>query len=160
MILNLESLKAEISKIRKENSKIKVVTTNGAFDIIHAAHVKTSEEAKKLGDILIVFLNSDSSIKKYKGEKRPIIHERERAEIISSLKSVDYVCIFLEDTPLKALSEIKPDIHVKGGTFIQEKIDEEKKLIESWNGIFKTLPVVEGYSTTNIIDKILEMYRE
>lgn len=160
MILDLNSLKTELEKLRRERPEIKIVTTNGAFDILHVAHVKTLEESKKLGDVLIVLLNSDSSIKTYKGKKRPIIPERERAELLSALKPVDYVCIFSEDRPLNLLAQIKPDFHVKGGSFMQDRVEEEKKFLATWGGKFLSLPRIDGLSTTNIIEKILDNYKQ
>ena len=100
MIADLNSLKKEIDRLRKENPRIKIVTTNGSFDIFHSGHIQTLEKAKSFGDVLIVLLNSDESIKKFKGKKRPIVPERERAELLSSLRPVDYVLIFNEDKPL------------------------------------------------------------
>jgi D-glycero-beta-D-manno-heptose 1-phosphate adenylyltransferase len=145
----------EISEnLRKQNKKI--VTTNGSFDILHYAHVNLLEKAKQEGDILIVLINSDSSIRKFKGENRPIIPEHERAIMLSALQSVDYIVIFNEDKPLNLLKIIKPNTHVKGGTFIESRIKEEKELLESWGGKFKNLELEEGFSTTNIINKILE----
>ena len=149
-------LKQIVESLKKQHKKI--ITTNGTFDILHVAHLRLLKKAKSLGDILIVLINSDSSVKRFKGDKRPIIPERERAEALSCLDSVDFVTIFSEDTPLDTLKVIKPDIHVKGGSFIPEKIKEEKELLESWNGKFKSFDLEQGYSTTNIIQKILDTY--
>ena len=152
--------KEEIEKIANELRTHKIlVTTNGSFDILHAAHINLLEKAKKEGDILIVLLNSDESIKRFKGEKRPIVNEKERAEMLSAIQFVDFVVIFNEDTPLELLKKIKPNKHIKGGTFLEERIKEEKEIIESWQGEFKTFPIEEGYSTTSIIEKILEKYK-
>jgi D-beta-D-heptose 7-phosphate kinase/D-beta-D-heptose 1-phosphate adenosyltransferase len=150
----------EIEKIAnelREKSKI-IVTTNGSFDILHYAHVNLLEKAKKEGDVLIVLLNSDSSIKKNKGEDRPIIPEKERAAMLAALTCTDYIVIFSEDTPLEILRRIKPHKHVKGGSFIPERIEEEQNLLSAWGGQFKNFELEEGFSTTNIIDKILEKY--
>jgi len=148
----------EIGKIARELRKKEkiIVTTNGSFDILHYAHINLLEKAKNEGDALIVLLNSDSSVKKFKGEDRPIIPEQERARMLAALQCVDYVVIFNEDKPLKLLEIIKPHKHMKGGTFIEERIKEEKELLESWGGEFKNLEIEEGFSTTNIINKILE----
>ena len=150
----------EIEKIAnelREKSKI-IVTTNGSFDILHYAHVNLLEKAKKEGDVLIVLLNSDSSIKKNKGEDRPIIPEKERAAMLAALTCTDYIVIFSEDTPLEILRRIKHHKHVKGGSFIPERIEEEQNLLSAWGGQFKNFELEEGFSTTNIIDKILEKY--
>lgn len=156
-IKSLKELKEIVKDLKKHNKKI--VTTNGTFDILHIAHLRFLEKAKSLGDVLIVLLNSDSSVKKNKGDKRPIIPENERAEHLSYLYPVDYVIIFNEDTPLSLLKELKPDIHVKGGSFLEERIKAEKDLLESWNGQFKTFELEGDYSTTNIIEEILKKYK-
>ena len=115
-IKTIEEILEICSKLKSEGKKI--VTTNGSFDVLHAAHVRILEKAKQEGDILIVLLNSDSSIKKLKGPNRPIINEKERAYMIASLECVDYALIFNEDNPLEILRQIKPHKHVKGGTFV------------------------------------------
>lgn len=135
-----------------------VVTTNGSFDILHYAHANLLEKAKNEGDILIVLLNSDSSIKRNKGDLRPIIPETERALMLASLYSVDYVVIFEEDDPLSLLKKIKPQIHVKGGSFIQERIMQEQEILKEWNGKFKNFELEDGFSTSNIINTILERH--
>lgn len=149
---------SEIEKIARELRKKEkiIVTTNGSFDILHYAHINLLEKAKNEGDALIVLLNSDSSIKRFKGESRPIISEQERARMLAALQCVDYVVIFNEDKPLRLLEIIKPHKHMKGGTFIEERIKEEKELLESWGGEFKNFELEDGFSTTNIINKILE----
>lgn len=153
-IKNLRELKEIVKNLKKENKSI--VTTNGVFDILHISHVHILQKAKDFGDILIVLLNSDASVKKNKGPLRPIIPEKERAEMLAALNCVDYVILFEEDKPLNILKELKPNIHAKGGTFLQERIKEEKELLESWGGEFKTFELEEGYSTTNIIEKIIK----
>lgn len=132
----------------------KIVTFNGCFDILHVAHIRCLQEAKKKGDVLIVLLNSDSSIKRLKGESRPIIPQEQRKEMLLALKCVDGVIIFYDDTPLKVLEIIRPDVHVKGGTCVEEKVKYEKELVESYGGELYILPKEEGFSTTNIINKI------
>jgi D-beta-D-heptose 7-phosphate kinase/D-beta-D-heptose 1-phosphate adenosyltransferase len=155
-IKSLWEIKDIAAKAREANKII--VTTNGSFDILHYAHVNLLEKAKAEGDILIVLLNSDNSIKRNKGNDRPIINQEERARMISALECVDYVLIFEEDTPLNVLKSIKPNIHVKGGSFIAERIEEEQKLLDEWRGKFKNFELEEGFSTTNIINKIIEKY--
>ena len=149
---------SEIEKIAEElrNEGRTIVTTNGSFDILHYAHVNLLEKAKNEGSILIVLLNSDESIKRFKGDSRPIIPEQERARMLSALECVNYIIIFNEDKPLDILRVIKPHVHVKGGSFIEERIREEKELLESWGGKFKNFEIEEGFSTTNIINKVLE----
>jgi len=153
-----EELKRIVDSLKSQGKT--VVTTNGVFDILHVGHLRILKKARELGDALIVLLNSDSSVKQFKGDKRPIHPEQERAEILSHLNSVDYITLFSEDTPLNLLKFLQPDIHTKGGTFISERIKEEKELLESWGGQFKTLELEEGYSSTNVIQKVLEVYSD
>jgi len=148
-----------ISELIREQGKI-IVTTNGSFDILHAAHIRLFERAKKEGDCLIVLLNNDASIKRNKGENRPIVREDERAYVLAALQNINYVVIFDEDKPLEILKKIKPHLHAKGGSFIDERIAEEKELISGWGGQYKTFPLEEGFSTTNIINDILNKYGE
>jgi len=149
----------EIARDLKRQGKI-VVTTNGSFDLLHSAHINLLEKAKQEGDVLIFLVNSDSSIKRAKGDKRPVIPENERMRMLAGLEAVDYVVLFNEDTPLKLLELIKPNKHIKGGSFIQNRISEEKSLIERYGGEHKTLSLEEGFSTTNIIERILEVYKK
>jgi D-beta-D-heptose 7-phosphate kinase/D-beta-D-heptose 1-phosphate adenosyltransferase len=157
-IKTLKELKQIIKKHKDEGKKI--CTTSGCFDLLHIGHVYVLESARNLADVLIILLNSDSSVKRLKGKNRPIVPEKERAEMLSALECVDYVVVFEDDTPLKIIEEIKPDLHVKGGVFDLEKIKEERALIESFGGKLITLPMVEGYSTTKIIDNVLKAHRD
>ncbi len=125
------------------------------FDIIHAGHVRYLQQARELGDALIVCLNSDASVQRLKGPTRPLNHQDDRAEVLSALCSVDYVVIFEEDTPVDTLAKIKPDIHVKGGDYSEETLPETK-VIKDGGGKVRFIPFVEGRSTTNIINKIAE----
>ena len=152
MIFSLEGLGKVVEDLRKKGKKI--VSTNGCFDLIHIGHVRYLKQAKELGDVLIVALNSDSSVRKLKGENRPVVKEDERAEILDSLVAVDYVVIFGQDNPLDVLKVIKPDVHVKGGTFIEERVKEEKELVESFGGRMEILEEVRGKSSTKIMEKI------
>jgi len=129
------------------------VTVNGCFDVLHVAHVRLLQKAKAQGDWLIVLLNSDSSIKRLKGKSRPINKEQDRKEMLLALRFVDEVVIFYEDTPLKALELIMPDVHVKGGKFDVKKTKAEKDLVESWSGEVVFFPRVKGYSSTKVIKK-------
>ncbi len=138
------------------DSKV-IVFTNGCFDILHAGHVSYLEEAKSLGDILIVGLNSDDSVRRIKGDKRPIIPQEERAYILSRLKPVDYVVIFEEDTPENLIKKIKPHILVKGGDWTPDKI-VGKEFVESYGGKVVTIPFSFNTSTTAIIERIREMF--
>lgn len=131
----------------------KIVFTNGCFDIIHPAHVRLLNLAKAEGDILIVGINSDNSVRKLKGIRRPIIPEKERAEILSAMDSVDAVIIFEDDTPLSILLLIKPDVLVKGGDWEKRGI-VGKKEVQSWGGKVLVFPTISGYSTTVFIKKM------
>ncbi len=149
-----KSLEAVKALVRKEGrGEKKIVTTNGCFDILHAGHVKSLTAAKALGDILIVGVNSNASVRALKGRQRPIVPEHDRAKILAALKPVDAVFIFREKDPKKWLAKIKPDIHVKGG---DRKMSEiiEKDVVERYGGRIVLLPPIRGRSTTNIIKKI------
>ncbi|HJX50368.1 MAG TPA: adenylyltransferase/cytidyltransferase family protein [Candidatus Nanoarchaeia archaeon] len=146
---------AEIIKEEKKKGK-KIIFTNGCFDILHKGHRYILTEAAKYGDIFIVALNSDKSVKKFKGDDRPKNKELDRAYVVSGFKGVDYVIIFNEDKPLELLRRLKPDINVKGGAAIPERVEEEKQIMGSYGGKIINLPLVEGYSTTKMIDEIRE----
>ena len=135
----------------------KIVFTNGCFDLLHAGHVKYLQKARLLGDLLVLGLNSDASVRRLKGEKRPLIGEDERAQILSALDCVDYVIIFEEDTPIKLISAVKPDILAKGGDYAPDAV-VGKELVESYGGKLELVSFVDGKSTTNIIEKVLERY--
>ena len=144
--------------IAQEKDKEKtIVTTNGCFDLIHVGHLRYLQAAKKLGDLLVVGINSDSSVRKLKGEKRPLIPENERAEMLSGLNCVDYVVIFPELEPISLLSELKPDIHVKGGDYTIEQVIERKVVEENGGKVIVGLNIA-GKSTTNIIQTILDRF--
>ena len=146
--------RADIGKIMeklREGGK-KVVTTNGCFDILHAGHVEYLETARGFGDMLIVCLNTDDSVKRFKGKERPINTERNRAIVLAGLQSVDFVVSFDEDDPRAILSEIKPDIHVKGGDYEADKLPETK-VVQEGGGEVRIVPLVRGFSTTALIEK-------
>lgn len=137
----------------------RIVFTNGCFDLIHVGHVRYLEKAKSLGDILIVGVNSDHSVKTLKGPKRPIIPEEERAEILSGLWCVDYITLFDEPTPLELIAQIQPHILVKGGDWTKETTIG-KEIVEASGGEVIILPFVEGHSTSDLINTILSRYGE
>jgi len=145
----------ELNTFLIENKGKKIVFTNGCFDILHKGHVTYLSEAKKLGDLLIVGLNSDASVKRLKGNERPINNEDDRKFVLSQLKSVDFVEIFNEDTPLSLIMKIMPRILVKGGDWKIDQIVGGKEVIENGGDVF-SLNFVDGYSTTSIINKIQE----
>jgi D-beta-D-heptose 7-phosphate kinase/D-beta-D-heptose 1-phosphate adenosyltransferase len=150
-----DELKKEVDRLHGEGKKI--VFTNGCFDILHAGHVRYLTQAREAGDVLVVALNSDSSVRKIKGEKRPIVPQNERAEVISSLKSVDYVTFFNEDTPLALIEYLRPDLLVKGADWREEEIAGRDQVL-SWGGKIVLIPFVEGASTTSIIKKVVASY--
>ncbi len=154
-IKNLDTLTAIITA-EKGRGKT-VVFTNGCFDLLHAGHVKYLQKARKLGDLLIMGLNSDASVRRLKGDKRPLIGEEERAHILAALDCIDYVVLFDQDTPLELITALKPNILVKGGDYTPEGV-VGKDVVESYGGRVELISFVDGKSTTNIIDKILERY--
>lgn len=135
-----------------------IVFTNGCFDLLHVGHVKYLQAARRLGDRLVLGLNSDASIRRLKGPKRPLIGEEERAHILAALDCIDYVVIFDEDTPLELIAALRPDILVKGADYTPEGV-VGKDLVESWGGRVELIEFVDGKSTTNIIDRILQAYQ-
>lgn len=157
VLTSLNDLK-DIRKELKQKNK-KVVFTNGCFDVLHAGHVDYLAKAKKCGDVLIVGLNSDSSVKEIKGKRRPIVTELERAFILRNLKSVDYVVLFSDPTPIALISEIIPDVLVKGADWSIEKI-VGRDIVEQNGGSVQTIEFITQQSTTNIIEKVLAIYNE
>ncbi|MDD3049847.1 MAG: D-glycero-beta-D-manno-heptose 1-phosphate adenylyltransferase [Candidatus Cloacimonetes bacterium] len=152
---NRENVLHQIKEAKIEGKKI--VFTNGCFDVIHAGHVLYLADAKAQGDILVVGLNSDSSVKRLKGESRPIVPATERKIVLENLKSVDYVIVFEEDTPYELISEIKPDVLVKGGDWqIKDIVGHD--VVLSYGGTVESLLFINGLSTTNIIEKIKRTY--
>lgn len=136
-----------------------IVFTNGCFDLLHAGHVKYLQQARALGDLLVLGLNSDDSIRRLKGPKRPLLEESERAQILAALDCIDYLTIFDEDTPLELLHLVRPDILAKGGDYQPDEV-VGKELVESYGGRVELIRFVDGKSTTNIIDKVLSRYRD
>lgn len=150
---SFEKLQEIVRELQKSGKKI--VTTNGCFDLVHTGHLTYLREAAKVGDILIVGINSDRSVRALKGPTRPIQLEIERAELIGALKPVDFSFIFDEDTPERFIRELRPDFHVKGGDYKPEDLPE-KSVVEEVGGKIKILSLIEGRSTTDIVGKIKE----
>lgn len=146
-----------VKKLKNKNKKI--ITTNGVFDILHLGHVKYLEEAKKLGDVIIVGVNTDASVKKNKGDKRPVNDEKSRIGVLAGLEAVDYVFLFNEKDPRKWLEHIKPDVHAKAGDYKLSQLIE-KEVVEKNKGRIALIPKVKGYSTSNTIKKILNMHQK
>jgi rfaE bifunctional protein nucleotidyltransferase chain/domain len=153
--ITLSELKAVRLELKNEGKK--VVFTNGVFDLLHSGHVDYLTKAKSLGDVLIVGLNSDDSVRRIKGFKRPVFQQEERAFILSSLKPVDYVIFFEEDTPEKLISELVPDILVKGADWPVEKI-VGREIVEKKGGTVKTIEFVNSQSSSKIIELIVNRF--
>ena len=136
-----------------QKGKKKVVFTNGCFDILHAGHVKYLARARELGDLLVVGLNSDASVKRLKGEARPINSQDDRACVLSGLGFVDYVVIFDEDTAEELIAKVHPAVYVKGGDYTPETLPEAR-IVERYGGEVAFIPLVAGKSTTNIIQRM------
>jgi D-beta-D-heptose 7-phosphate kinase/D-beta-D-heptose 1-phosphate adenosyltransferase len=154
-LISKEDLKKKMTVLQKENKKF--VFTNGCFDLLHPGHVLYLQDTKKLGDYLILAINTDNSVHKLKGETRPIYSEDERAEILSGLACVDFVCLFDEDTPYEIINYLKPDILAKGGDYSLDTI-VGRDIVESNGGKVVVIPFVENKSTTNIVQKILSNF--
>ena len=150
-IKSLPELKRIVPNLKKKGKKI--VFTNGCFDLLHPGHIYYLKEAKKKGDILILGLNSDSSVRKLKGKGRPLIPQKDRAEILANLKFIDYIFIFNELTPAKAVRAISPDVLVKGGDYKKEDVVGGKFVAEK-GGKVLIIPFLKGHSTTQLIKKI------
>jgi|LauGreDrversion2_2_1035103.scaffolds.fasta_scaffold135929_1 glycerol-3-phosphate cytidylyltransferase len=145
-----------ISSYKREHVIRPLVFTNGCFDLLHPGHISYLMRARELGNFLWIGLNTDNSVRKLKGQKRPVNSELTRSIILASLFFVDAVTIFDEDTPIHLLEEIHPDIHIKGGDYNKEDLPEYNTVIE-YGGRVEILPFIEGESTTGLIKKIKEM---
>lgn len=150
-VITRNEAKNLVLELKKQNKT--TVFTNGCFDILHIGHVRYLKESARFGDILIIGLNSDSSVKRLKGESRPINNESDRAELLSELGFVDYVVVFDEDTPQNLLDEIKPDVYTKGADYTLDTLPEAKIVLKN-GGRVEFINLVEGKSTTNVIKKI------
>ena len=155
-IVTWGALKTQVELARGEGKKI--AFTNGCFDILHVGHVRYLREARKTGDLLILGLNSDASVRKIKGETRPLVPQAERAEVVASLDAVDYVTLFDDPTPLRLIERLRPDVLVKGGDWNEESVVGGDS-VRSWGGRVVIVPLTEGVSTTNIVEKVLQVYR-
>jgi D-beta-D-heptose 7-phosphate kinase/D-beta-D-heptose 1-phosphate adenosyltransferase len=136
----------------------KVVFTNGCYDLLHVGHVRFLKAAKKMGDVLVLALNSDASVHRIKGPKRPVTPEMERAEVMSALSCVDIVTVFREDDPYNIIKDLVPDVLVKGGDWALDKIIGAD-IVKAAGGKVKNVPYIKGRSTTNIIEKVLKYYK-
>ena len=150
-IFNEAQLQQQLKRWRLQNKKI--VFTNGVFDILHEGHIASLSEAASFGDVLIVGLNADASVKRLKGESRPVNNENSRALLLASLLMTDAIILFNDDTPLNLICSILPDVLVKGGDYTVEQIAGAKEVLAN-GGEVKIVPIVEGFSTTGIIESL------
>ena len=150
-VKNSQTLANTISDLKAKGKK--VVFTNGCFDIIHVGHIDYLSKARRMGDILVIGMNSDASVRRLKGKGRPINREKDRAKVLSALCFVDYVTIFNEDTPELLVRKLKPDIMVKGGDWRGRQV-AGADFVRSCGGKLVIVPLVEGYSTTSVVKKI------
>jgi D-beta-D-heptose 7-phosphate kinase/D-beta-D-heptose 1-phosphate adenosyltransferase len=153
----------QINKINELSSKLKkegktIVFTNGCFDIVHAGHVDYMEKAKFLGDVLVVGVNSDNSVKRIKGEKRPIVDIKNRLRLLQGLSVIDYLCVFEEDTPLELIKNVSPNVLVKGEDWKDKGVVGEA-FVKTYGGKVELIKLLPGISTSIIIDKIVNTYK-
>ena len=149
-LIQRKNIQKVLDDFRAKN--LKIVTTNGCFDILHVGHVRCLQKSKSFGDVLVVLLNTDVSVKKIKGENRPINTELERAEVLCALSCVDCVVLFDEDSPVELLGEIKPDVHTKGADYTLSTLPEADVILKN-GGRIEFIEFAEGKSTTGIIEK-------
>jgi D-beta-D-heptose 7-phosphate kinase/D-beta-D-heptose 1-phosphate adenosyltransferase len=154
MIAAPQTVAKEVRTLQSNGKKI--VFTNGCFDILHLGHIDLLRRARALGDVLVVAVNSDDSVRRTKGPNRPIIPEHERAELLDGMEMVDFVCIFAEDTPLETIQCIRPDVLVKGADWTANIVGQAE--VEDWGGKVVALSLVEGRSTTAIVERVLARY--
>jgi len=150
-VIGLEELLVVRKRLKNEGRR--VVFTNGCFDILHRGHVEYLQKAKALGDVLVVGVNTDDSVRRIKGPERPVVEERDRAYVLAALASVDYVCLFSEDTPYELIRVLVPDVLVKGADWAVEKV-VGKDVVEAAGGSVKTIEFIPNRSTTGILERI------
>ena len=154
-IVTWEELKERVEEAHRRGKR--VAFTNGCFDILHVGHVQYLREARRTGDLLILGLNSDASVRAIKGERRPLVPQRERAEVVASLAAVDFVALFDDLTPLALIEYLRPDVLVKVGDWKEETVVGGDS-VRSWGGRVVIIPLTAGASTTNIVEKVLRVY--
>lgn len=150
-ILPVHAVRSCVNSLRRQGKRI--VFTNGCFDLIHPGHVRYLRAARKLGDVLVVGLNSDASVRRLKGPRRPLVTQGARAEVLSALEMVDYVTVFGEDTPHALLQQIQPDVLVKGGDWTPDRI-VGADIVRARGGTVRSLPFARGYSTSALVERI------
>ena len=157
IFLSPRELQPVLTELRQQEKRI--VFTNGCFDLLHPGHIHILVQARALGDVLVVGLNSDESVQRLKGKKRPILNQTERTAILAALEAVDYVTVFDDDTPRTLILQVRPDVLVKGGDWSAEAV-VGKEEVEAWGGEVVLIPYQEGNSTTNIIERVLAAYKD
>jgi D-beta-D-heptose 7-phosphate kinase/D-beta-D-heptose 1-phosphate adenosyltransferase len=159
-ILPRDALAGRLNELRRDRGEgLQVVFTNGCFDLAHVGHLRYLWEARKQGDLLIVAINDDDSVRRLKGPKRPILPLTERCQVMAGFACVDFVTWFHEDTPLALLEELHPNVLVKGANYSLDGV-VGRELVEGWGGQVKTLRLVEGCSTTNMVEKVLALQHQ
>jgi rfaE bifunctional protein nucleotidyltransferase chain/domain len=155
-VLTRRALQARCAALRRRGARI--VFTNGCFDLIHPGHVRYLRAAKQLGDVLVVGLNSDASVRRLKGPTRPLVRQRARCEVVAALEMVDSVTVFPEDTPYQLIRQLQPDVLVKGGDWAPGEI-VGADLVRARGGTVRSLPFAHGYSTSRLVERIREQLR-
>lgn len=155
-VVGLDQMALIRRQIKAEGKK--VVFTNGCFDILHLGHVRYLEQAKALGDVLVIGVNGDASVRRLKGDRRPIQGQDERAQIVAALRSVDYVVVFDDDTAEPLVAALRPDVYVKGGDYAEGRNLPEAAIVRSYGGAVAILPFVAGHSTTDVVKTIVDRY--
>lgn len=150
-IQNIPTLAVRVAELKAEGKR--VVFTNGCFDILHLGHLELLDKAREYGDVLIVGINSDASVSKLKGAERPILTSIERGRILAALAVIDYVCVFEEDTPLETIKALRPDVLVKGADWKEAGVVGQRE-VEGWGGQVVLVSLLEGQSTTGIVERI------
>jgi rfaE bifunctional protein nucleotidyltransferase chain/domain len=154
-IKDIKAIKTIVARLKSRRKK--VVFTNGCFDILHVGHIRYLRKARSLGDLLVVGLNTDRSVRQIKGEKRPIVPQNERAEVLAALEFVDYVVFFDEPDPFVLIEKVRPTILVKGADWPKDKIIG-RDVVEKAGGRVVRIPLVPGVSSTGVIEKIIQVY--
>jgi D-beta-D-heptose 7-phosphate kinase/D-beta-D-heptose 1-phosphate adenosyltransferase len=152
-VQNVAAVADAVRYLQREGAR--VVFTNGCFDVLHAGHVDLFRRARALGDRVVVALNSDDSVRRLKGARRPVFPAEERAEIVAAMKDVDFVCIFNEDTPLETILAIRPDVLVKGADWSDRGIVGQTE-VEGWGGRVVAVDLIAGHSTTGIVERVVQ----
>lgn len=152
---SIDSIATIVQDLKAQGKR--VVFTNGCFDILHRGHIELFRAAHEHGDVLIVAINADASVRRLKGQSRPIFSEEERAEVLEAMEWVDYVCVFEEDTPLEAILKIRPDVLVKGSDWSDKGIVGQEE-VEGWGGKVVVVALVEGQSSTGVVERVLSRF--